>query len=275
MKNTQNIEWYVSINFKENGKYKDKAIHNIIKLLKRIQQKCKKNGKKYIVFIDEIMVDFDCLDFSALIDLEVLLEDIDLLWAFNPAAFDMTHEYADIKFPLVFDGALVKRLRTKYRNSLQIAILLLHVNHFFVGLKEEYKCLPATQDNPLDPSFLISGELPLWIDCQNPETTIEEVLDFVLEHVGCVKPFTILYSVDQEQSYKSLLEWCQSNQLNNWKVMSYWDMTGSEADNVIAIVEDATPNLEVFSRARKNLVIVTIDRLVIYIGNISRYQFFT
>ena len=221
------------------------------------------DGKKYIVFIDEIMVDFDCLDFSVLKNLEALLEDIDLLWAFNPAAFDMTNEYGDIKFPLSLDGALVKRLRTKYRNSLQIGILLAHVNYFFLELNEEYKCLPAIQDNPLDQSILISGELPLWIDCLNPETTIEEVLDFVLVHVDCKMPFTILYSVDQEQSNKSLLEWCQSNQLDNWKVTSYWDMTGSEADNIIAIVKDATPNLEVFSRARKNLVIVTMDRLVI------------
>ena len=226
--------------------------------MKKIYHKCKNGGKRYILFIDEIMVDFDCLDFSVLAELEELLKEIDLLWAFNPAAFDMSYDYNEVKFPTSIERALVKRLKTKYRNSFQIGNLLLHVNGIFVGLKEKYKCLPASEDNPLDASILSIGNLPLWIDCPNPNTTIEQVLDFLMEenHVD-YKPFTILHSVDEEDSRTSLQNWCAREQLD-WKVSSFFDMTGSEADNVIALVEDETTNLEVFSRARKELVVITM-----------------
>ena len=42
-----------------------------------------------------------------------------------------------------------------------------------------------------------------------------------------------------------------------WKVLQFSDMTGSETDNLVAFVEDSYANMEVFSRAKKQLIIVT------------------
>ena len=43
----------------------------------------------------------------------------------------------------------------------------------------------------------------------------------------------------------------------NWKVCTFPEMTGSETEVLIAYIEDAYSNMEVFSRARKQLTIVT------------------
>ena len=43
----------------------------------------------------------------------------------------------------------------------------------------------------------------------------------------------------------------------NWMVLEYTQMTGSETEVLVAFIEDIYANMEVFSRARKQLFIVT------------------
>lgn len=53
---------------------------------------------------------------------------------------------------------------------------------------------------------------------------------------------------------EQLHRWCINN---DWDVVTHGNMTGSERDIIIAFVDDKFGNLEVMSRARKRLFIVT------------------
>ena len=58
-------------------------------------------------------------------------------------------------------------------------------------------------------------------------------------------------------------DWCQEKK---WDIVSHGNMTGSERDLVIAFADDNLGNLEVMSRARKRLIIITRYDLLNYIS---------
>ena len=73
------------------------------------------------------------------------------------------------------------------------------------------------------------------------ESFLKETINITLVH-SSFKEFS--------QEAKSWLD------QEEWKVSEFVDMTGSETDNLVAFIEDATANMEVFSRAKKQLIVV-------------------
>ena len=67
------------------------------------------------------------------------------------------------------------------------------------------------------------------------------------------KSFTIL--VPPNRNNINLSSW--STDHKQWKVIKYSDSIGSEFDYVVVFIENDRVNLEVFSRAKCGLVIVT------------------
>ena len=63
-----------------------------------------------------------------------------------------------------------------------------------------------------------------------------------------------MFSPCEQNLSQSVYDWCLDKK---WDVVSHGNMTGSERDLVIAFTDDNLGNLEVMSRARNRLIIVT------------------
>ena len=64
---------------------------------------------------------------------------------------------------------------------------------------------------------------------------------------------TLVHSVKRTFS-KETKSWLDQEK---WKVLEFQDMTGSKTDILVAFIEDSYSNMEVFSRAKKHLIVVT------------------
>ena len=98
-----------------------------------------------------------------------------------------------------------------------------------------------------------NGPLPIWVQ-RSSEITDEQVLKYLKANfMQEITNVTLVYSdlIPFSTEAESWLE------IENWKVLDFTNMTGSEAEVLVAFIEDATANMEVFSRARKQLIIVT------------------
>ena len=213
------------------------------------------NGEKrqYIILLDEILVNNDGMDFS---EVQLIYSLINILMAVNPAGFYLTKTVEITS--LSGNNVLPKQLFTRHRNSFQIAVLLAHINKFYkeretLNLGAKYKCLDAVNDKPLDDSDLPSGPLPIWIQ-RSQDATDEEVLEYMKESFLKEAIGVTLVHSSRKQFSQEAKSWLDQEE---WKVLIFRDMTGSETDNLVAFIEDTTANMEVFSRAKKLLIIVT------------------
>jgi len=66
-------------------------------------------------------------------------------------------------------------------------------------------------------------------------------------------PLSLIYC--DEISFSSQAE--SFLDIENWKTLDFTHMTGSETEVLVAFIEDTYANIEVFSRAKKQLIIVT------------------
>lgn len=231
----------------EDGIFTKQAVENLNKLFAEIDRQNK--GKRHIIILlDEIIVNFDCLDFSTL---KLDYPNITVIMAINPAAYNMSKEVL-IREPSG-SNVLAVQLKTKHRNSYQIGVLLAHINKFIKDQEDAYKCLDATGDEPLNSSYLPSGTLPVWIET-SPETTDKQVLDYIkTKLIQEALDVTIVHY--QKQFSQEANSWLSKQE--KWRVMDHTNMVGSETDCLFAFVENATFNMESFSRARKQLIIIT------------------
>ena len=116
-----------------------------------------------------------------------------------------------------------------------------------------YKCLDSVNDKPLDPSNLPNGPLPIWVQ-RSPEMTDEQSLRYLKANfIQDASYVTLVHSPDM--NFPSEAELCLEKE--KWKVLNFLQMTGSETEVLVAFIEDDYANMEVFSRARKQLIIVT------------------
>ena len=197
---------------------------------------------------DELNADGNGYDFSgALNGIRKLLT----LMAVNPA----TERFQDaLKFQSP-EGRNVTsvRLLSKHRNTFQIGNLLAHFNNDTIGHKA-YKCLPSSEDNQLDIHKMAQGPLPTWLKLgkdQNYSASLKYIVTDLLTEGSSV---TLLYSPKKALD-SDVQSFCKDK---GWKFTTLSDMTGSEDDTVIAFVEDSCANLETLSRAKTNLIIVTM-----------------
>ena len=224
--------------------YVSPAVGNINKLIEKIDKSI-----HHLIVIDEILVKFDCLDFSELL---INFLTIHLYMAVNPNGYSMTKPFVVI--PPIGDNVFARRLRSKHRNCYLIAVLLSHVNYFLNQKNDHYKCLAASEDRTLDASTLALGHLPIWIQTTLPNTPEENVLQYIKEnYLKNETDVTVLISIRKILT-EDFKKWCKDS---GWTITNFLDMTGSERKNVVAIVEDVTANLEVLSRAKERLFIIT------------------
>ena len=227
--------------------YTKTAVENLNKLFSKIKEQ-NKFKKQYIILLDEIYIGNDGMDFS---DLHLIFPFINILMAINPAAYNMTIP-VNITSPSG-NNILAKQLFTKHRNSFQIAVLLAHINKFYKDKDGQYKCLDVANDKPLEASNIPTGPLPIWIQ-RSQDATDEEVLEYMKESFLKEAIGVTLVHSSRKQFSQEAKSWLDQEE---WKVLIFRDMTGSETDNLVAFIEDTTANMEVFSRAKKLLIIVT------------------
>lgn len=227
--------------------YSKQATEYINELIKSIEQKNSEN-LQYITLMDEITGDKNCWQYSKL-NLRGIKNH--LLMAVNPATYETDGKYS--LEPPNGDNICDRRLTTKHRNAFPIANLLIHYNDFNYKNDNSYQCLSASDDMPLSLSNLPSGPLPIWIQITR-NTRHTEVLDFLfVKYLQNVSNVSLLLShgleVPQEVSM-----WCYQHE---WNLVMFKNMTGSEVENVVVIVEDIRDSLEILSRAKQRLFIIT------------------
>ena len=106
--------------------------------------------------------------------------------------------------------------------------------------------------------FLL-GNCPIWIEKKHDYDDLK-VLDFIqikmLSHEENVtQSFAILISPLKD--IDDISRWAE-HQHERWQIIKYSDVTGCEFKYVVAFIEDERINLEVFSRAQRQLIIVTM-----------------
>ena len=201
-----------------------------------------------MILLDEIIINHDGMDFS---ELQFMYSFINILMAINPAGFYLTRP-VQITSPSG-SNILAKQLITRHRNSFQIAVLLAHINKFIQVQNDAYKCIDAANDRPLNATNLPLGYLPIWIQ-RSQDATDEEILRFLKESfLQEATNITLVHSF-QKQFSTGVKSWLEQE---NWKVTEFRDMTGSETLNLVVFIEDIYSNMEVLSRAKKRLIIVT------------------
>ena len=237
----------IQIEYDDIRRYTKTAVENLNKLFAKLNEM--NRGKKHIIILlDEVITNKDCIDFSGI---RLDYPFITIIIAVNPAAYELTKEIV-IK-PPYRNNVLAVQLKSKHRNSYRIAVLIAHINKFYNDNGGAYKCLDTANDKPLDPSNLPNGPLPIWVQ-RSPEMTDEQALKYLKANfMQEITNVTLVYSdlIPFSTEAESWLE------IENWKVLDFTNMTGSEAEVLVAFIEDATANMEVFSRARKQLIIVT------------------
>ena len=229
-------------------------IHKFEMLLKSYQEKAKQTNKIFVIFIDEMspsIFEHSLEDKLQHIQAESTL--VYVLLAISPSGRNLT-KAIEIKFSND-DKMFIRQLRSRHRNSLLLSSFLVHLTYNYNKIKQSdigFQCLSPSKDLPLDPFKLPDGEVTLWYH-QSGDISDVEILQF-LESTYLPEDNQVLVSPCQQNLSQSVYDWCLEK---NWDIVSHGNMTGSERDLVIAFADDNFGNLEVMSRARKRLIIVT------------------
>ena len=236
-----NNQWSIKKNFEE--------------LVKSIQEKAEKLKKIYAVLIDEIPPSFleACPDYEQFLHaLQTECPSVHVFLAFSPSGRNLDRPI-EINFE---DGKVfAKQLRTRHRNSFLLSTFLIHITYNYNKTKQtdlKYQCLSPEMDAALDPSRLPEGEITLWYNKSDNIPDVE-ILQF-LHKTYLPKDGHVLVSPRQQDLSQDVYDWCLEKK---WDLVTHGNMTGSERDLVIAFAGDNFGNLEILSRARKRLIIIT------------------
>ena len=153
------------------------------------------------------------------------------------------------------EKVLAKQLRIRHRNSLLLSSFLIHLTYGYNKIKQsetKFQCLSPQMDGALNPLTLPNGDITLWYNKSNDISHVE-VLEFLFT-TYLPEGGQVLVSPLKQDLSQPVYDWCQNKK---WDVVSHGSMTGSERDLVIAFADDNFGNLEILSRARKRLIIIT------------------
>ena len=224
-------------------------------LIKAIQKIAEKLEKTYAVLIDEMPPSFleACPDYGQFLQsLQAKCKLVHVFLAFSPSGRNLNKP---ITFVFKEDKIFAKQLKTRHRNSFLLSIFLIHITYNYNKMKHsesKFQCLSPEMDAALDSSLLPEGDITLWYN-KSENITDVEILEFLYK---TYLPDTeqVLVSPRIQDLSHSVYDWCLNKK---WDVVSHEHMTGSERDLVIAFAGDNFGNLEVLSRARKRLIIIT------------------
>ena len=123
---------------------------------------------------------------------------------------------------------------------------------------QEVRNLPKISDKYIFLHFLL-GNYPIWIEKKHDYDDLR-VLDFIQSNIfsheeNLTQSFAIL--VSPLKDIDNISRWAE-HQHERWQIIKYSDVTGCEFKYVVAFIEDERINLEVFSRAQRQLIIVTM-----------------
>lgn len=193
--------------------------------------------------------------------------------AVSPSGRNLTKP---LEFIFEDNKVYTKQLRTRHRNSYLLSALLIHLTYGYndpkyqyeykksrlgfksKGLKADseviskYHCLSPLNDLLLESSQLPNGSVTLWFHRDEGVDEIEALRFFRDTYMP--EDSEVLVSPSEQNLAQHIHRWCVEN---NWDVVTHGNATGSERDLVIAFVDNNYGNLEVMSRARKRLIIVT------------------
>ena len=132
--------------------------------------------------------------------------------------------------------------------------LSLHYNEHRQQLStSKYKCLSVDKDCQLDASKLASGPIPIWIK-QGQTISDLEVLQYILDKLIMYDSSVTLLHSPKIQLPQDVKYFCDKQ---HWKTCTFWNITGSEDECIISLIEDDDAHLETFSRAKNQLIIIT------------------
>ena len=205
----------------------------------------KMNEFHWIVMIDEIKFYLSNHDLS---QLELKCPNVDIHLAINPTSEGYFGQPFNPIFSTEDENTIIEKLKNCHRNSLEIALLLLHLNAY----NSITKSLSNEDNLPIHKTCITAESKPLWILAKN-QFSKEAILEAIKTELGSLlEDVALLY----HQMNESVESWCQRN---NWNYIDYRQMTGSEASIVVLFdvhfVIDYLMN-ECYSRAKKNLFIV-------------------
>ena len=233
--------------------YEKKAADNINILLKKINDQSLKDGIQYISMFDELNADGNGSDFSKALD-KVMRPLV--LMGVNPAS---SRSPAELDFQEPDNPSTSSfRLKTKHRNTFQIAVLLIHYNHSYqkecLGKADHpYKCLDTVDDCQLDIKQLTQGPVPIWIK-QHQTMPDTDLLHYIKTNIlDEDESVTLLHSPNTTMSSDMAIFCCNQK----WNIATFWSIIGCEDEVIISIIENNYSVQETLSRARKKLVIVT------------------
>ena len=225
-------------------------------LISAIHEKAEQDKKIFAILIDEMPPSFfeTCAEYEEFF--QHLQNEYPLVYIFmaiSPSGRNLTQP---IKVKFKDDRKIfAKQLRTRHRNSFLLSNFLIHLTYSYNKLKQaevKFQCLSPNQDVPLDASNLPDGEITLWYH-QSEDISDIEILKF-LHDTYLPEDGQVLVSPYQQNLSQRLYDWCLEKK---WDIVTHANMTGSERDWVIAFADDNFGNLEVMSRARKRLIIIT------------------
>ena len=240
----------------------DNCYESLIGLLDALQERARNQGKHILLFVDEMMAHF-FMKWPGYENFKRVMMNykcVHLYMAVNPAGDALSHPLNIGPFIDNSRNLLTMQLQTRHRNSFQIAAFLVHLTYLYndESFRVNYKCLSPTNDEPLDRNKLIEGDITRWFHCNNgmKDTRILthfKEFDMIVEG----EPF-LVSPIDNKDANKDLQQWCLEN---GAEYVTHANMMGSERESVFAFIGDKSGNIEIFSRARKFLVIISRYRL--------------
>ena len=226
------------------------------KLIEAIQEKADQTKKIFAILIDEMPPSFFecCPEYQEFFQ---FLQDkyplVHIFMAISPSGKNLTKP-----IKIMFDSnskIFAKQLTTRHRNSFLLSTFLIHLTYIYNRAKQsgsKFQCLSPEMDVALDPKVLPEGDITLWYN-KSENISDVEILTF-LQKTYLPEDSQVLVSPRQQNLSQSVYDWCLDNK---WDVVSHGNMTGSERDLVITFADNNFGNLEILSRARKRLIIIT------------------
>ena len=225
-------------------------------LIMKLQKKAEQHKKHFAVFIDEMPLSFfEGQDYEdLLVTWQIKYPQVYLFLAISPSGRALVQPVE-----LIFqckEKVYAKQLLTRHRNSFLLSTFLIHLTYNYIRMKPSgsntFQCLSPEMDVALDPSMLPKGEITLWYN-KSENISDLEILQF-LHKTYLPEDGQVLVSPLQQDLSQSVYDWCLAKK---WDIVSHGNMTGSERDLVIAFADNKFGNLEILSRARKQLIIIT------------------
>ena len=158
--------------------------------------------------------------------LELQTPNVDIHFAINPNG-ELCEKPFEPIFPEDEKNTLIRKLDSPHRNSLEIAILLLHLNDLID--KDPYESvmsLSTKDNNPIHQTCISSGVKPLWVTV-NDQLADETILNGIkYEMESSIEDVALLY----RNGNHIVHDWCEKQ---NWKFIHNAIITGSEASTIV------------------------------------------